>query len=50
MEVDDPVGGVVEVGGQVLGAGDWSLERGFVTIINSHHDNWIKTGYEGQGT
>jgi len=21
---------------------DWSLSRGFVTIINSHHDDWIK--------
>ncbi|MCG8702297.1 MAG: cellulase family glycosylhydrolase [Bacteroidales bacterium] len=24
---------------------DWSLERGFITIINSHHDDWIKNNY-----
>lgn len=26
---------------------DWSLSRGFVTIINSHHDDWIKEDYNG---
>lgn len=24
---------------------DWSLNRGFITILNSHHDDWIKTDY-----
>ncbi|NLP15240.1 MAG: cellulase family glycosylhydrolase [Clostridium sp.] len=26
---------------------DWSLSRGFVTVINSHHDDWIKENYNG---
>jgi endoglucanase len=26
---------------------DWSLSRGFVTILNSHHDDWIKENYSG---
>lgn len=26
---------------------DWSLSRGFVTVINSHHDDWIKEDYNG---
>lgn len=26
---------------------NWSLSRGFVTIINSHHDDWIKDDYQG---
>lgn len=24
---------------------DWSLSRGFVTILDSHHDDWIKENY-----
>lgn len=24
---------------------DWSLSRGFVTVINSHHDTWIMDNY-----
>jgi len=28
---------------QVVG---WSLSRGFITIINSHHDDWIKNNYD----
>lgn len=26
---------------------DWSLSRGFITILNSHHDDWIKENYSG---
>ncbi|GFN32992.1 CIA30 family protein [Paenibacillus xylaniclasticus] len=25
---------------------DWSLSRGLITIVNSHHDEWIMEGYE----
>lgn len=24
---------------------DWSLSRGFITVLNSHHDDWIKENY-----
>ncbi len=26
---------------------DWSLSKGFVTVLNSHHDEWIMEDYDG---
>ncbi|HKM92442.1 MAG TPA: cellulase family glycosylhydrolase [Prolixibacteraceae bacterium] len=27
---------------------DWGLERGLYIVLNAHHDDWIKTGYDKQ--
>jgi endoglucanase len=27
---------------------DWSLSRGFVTVVNSHHDDWLDTADEAE--